>query len=324
MQLRSENILTFLILTASMLNGKAQISNYFSEETGIYYLSPVIKSWATACKISRGYVRIDDKLMGRASAGEDNACLGKADNKTVSLGDSGIAVVAFSEPIKDIDGFDFAVFENSFDGRFLELAFVEVSTDSLRWVRFPSKTLIPDTPQTGTFGTTDPTLILNLAGECPVYYGTPFDLAVIRDSAGIDINNIRFIKIIDVIGCIFDEYASFDASGNKINDPWPTPFPQSGFDLDAVAMLRTVTSSRPSDQEYTFTIYPNPSAGRINVVFPEERERHLTLYGLQGRIVRTWQIFNAVSSIDLSGIPAGIYFLSAGDATTDKRKLVIK
>ena len=146
----------------------------------VYFNSTAIKGWAVKCIVRRGYVNISDKSAGRASAGDDVSCLGRADNITVSLGDSGYAVVGFSEPVFDIEGDDFAVFENSFDGRFLEFAFVEASTDSIRWVRFPARSLIQTDVQTGAFGLSDPQLIHNLAGKYPAYYGTPFDLAVLR------------------------------------------------------------------------------------------------------------------------------------------------
>jgi hypothetical protein len=34
-----------------------------------------------------------------------------------------------------------------------------------------------------------------------------------------------------------NNYASCDSQGHQINDPWPTPFPTGGFDLDAVGVI---------------------------------------------------------------------------------------
>ncbi|MFN6048554.1 MAG: T9SS C-terminal target domain-containing protein, partial [Bacteroidota bacterium] len=62
--------------------------------------------------------------MGTAAGAEGPA----ASNGVVSLGDGGIATLTFDPPITNGDGFDFAVFENTFLDTFLELAFVEVST----------------------------------------------------------------------------------------------------------------------------------------------------------------------------------------------------
>jgi hypothetical protein len=39
------------------------------------------------------------------------------------------------------------------------------------------------------------------------------------------------------VGTLLPSHARRDSLGNVINDPWPTPFESSGFDLDAVAVL---------------------------------------------------------------------------------------
>ncbi|MGQ9620718.1 MAG: T9SS type A sorting domain-containing protein [Bacteroidales bacterium] len=289
-------------------------------DNGVYFEDQVIKSWAVSCKIIRGYMRIDDKESGRVTAGEDNACLGKADNVTVSLGDSGIAVLSFAEPVKNIEGYDFAVFENSFDGNFLEFAFTEVSTDSIKWVRFPSKSLTQTNIQTGTFGTTNPEMVNNLAGKYRVYYGTPFDLEEIRDSGGINISNIKYIRIIDVIGSVDDRYASRDAFGNKINDPWPTPFPQGGFDLDAVALLRTPAGINTENINSEAVVYPNPASEKINIVFPVKANRYICLCDLCGKKLKKWNLTEAHSVLDISAIPPGLYLLLS-DTDSNNRNL---
>src|SRR5690606_10864157 len=79
-------------------------------------------------------------------------------------------------------------------------------------------------------------LLNNLAGKYVGGYGTPFDLQEMANISGLDINNITHVRIIDVVGSI-NGNTRFDASNRKINDPYPTPFPVGGFDLDAVAVL---------------------------------------------------------------------------------------
>jgi len=318
-------ISVLFFLSVYYANGYSQKTyNYLFKEHPIHFEDPAIKEWASECRIIRGYIRIDDKELGKATAGEDNACLGKADNITVSLGDSGIAVVAFREPVKNIDGYDFAVFENSFDGQFLELAFVEVSSDSTKWVRFPSISLTPADIQTNTFGLTDPEKVHNLAGKYRAYYGTPFDIDELRDSAGIDLNNIKYVKIIDVIGSIDDRYASYDTRGNKINDPWPTPFPQSGFDLDAVAVLKQVTGIRNTEADQLIRIYPNPSSERINIDFKTSAFCDLTIVDNTGKILKKYHLDNldnGINNIGIEDIKPGIYFVII---TGDKKQYVTR
>ena len=65
----------------------------------------------------------------------------------VCLGDGGSIVLTFDNPIYDGEGYDFAVFENSFSDTFLELAYVEVSSDGVNYFRFDN-----DSQTTGAVG----------------------------------------------------------------------------------------------------------------------------------------------------------------------------
>jgi len=207
----------------SMLNSYSQSrdTGSASGHDGIHADSSVILDWATSYYVHRGYVNIDDKPAGMASSGVDNYCLGHADNRVVSLGDSGYAILAFDMPIINTAGPDIAIYENSFNGEFLELAFVEVSSDSIRWVRFNAISETQSDTQVEGFGILAAGDLQNLAGMYMAGYGTPFDLDELKDSAGIDIMNINYIRVTDVIGSINPVYASFDSRGKIINDPWP-------------------------------------------------------------------------------------------------------
>jgi hypothetical protein len=302
-----------LLITSVMLSAQYAPAVDSAGTDAVYCDSSAISTWATKCKIIRGYTRIDDKDSGRASTGTEENCLGKADNITASLGDGGIAVLSFKDPISDIEGHDFAVFENSFDGRFLELAFVEVSSDSIKWVRFPSVSETPVKYQTGAFENLDPEKIYNLAGKYKALYGTPFDLSDIKDSAGIDLQNIKYIRVIDVVGCISEPYATLDSKSNKINDPWPTPFPQSGFDLDAVAVLRSVASHIETLQNYSVTIYPNPAKETVQISFREDMERSMKIIDTTGRILLQKRISGKWSDFNVSDFQRGIYFIEISE-----------
>src|SRR6185436_14379894 len=140
----------------------------------------------------------------------------------------------FQNPVYNGPGFDFAVFENGFYTAsplaFLEFAFVEVSSDGNNFFRFAATSNIQDTTQVPMTGV-DCSLVNNLAGKYVSGYGTPFDLDELKNTSGLDINNVTHIKLIDVVGTVNDSYATHDQYGHKINDPYPTPFASSGFDL---------------------------------------------------------------------------------------------
>jgi len=200
--------------------------------------STLIQSWAISCDIKRGRILIADTLADFASFGISDNALGKADNRVISLGDGGIATLTFQKPIIDGPGADFAVFENSFEDHFLELAFVEVSSDGINFIRFPAISNTQDSIQIGAFDyIKDISGLHNLAGKYKTGYGTPFDLSELKNHPDVNIHAITHIRIIDIIGSIDDKYASKDSRGKKINDPWPTPFETCGFDLDAIAVI---------------------------------------------------------------------------------------
>ena len=166
-----------------------------------------------------------DKALGKAVGSSfDIVCLGRGGEITLT----------FDTVIADGAGWDFAVFENSFSDTFLELAYVEVSSNGIDFFRFDNDSLTAG-PVSG-FGAVDPTDINGLAGKYRQGYGTPFDLA---DLAGVDplldIYNIGYVRLVDIVG----DGSYLDTSGDVIYDPYPT-VGSAGFDLDAVGVINTV------------------------------------------------------------------------------------
>lgn len=211
--------------------------------------SSAIVAWATGITVVRGPQNIANPDGPVASTGTDSNALGMATLSNslmvVSLGDGGSATLTFAHPIRNGEGPDFAVYENGFGDSFLELAFVEVSSDGERFVRFPATSLTQTETQTNGYGTTDPTFINNLAGKYRIGYGTPFDLAELADSTGIDIDSIVYVRVVDVVGSIDPQYGTYDAFGHIINDPWPTDNVSGGFDLSGVGVLHERIDSIP-------------------------------------------------------------------------------
>ena len=283
--------------------------------TAIHKDSTVFVAWATGIEVYRGYLDISDKdyeINGsnRASFGEPDFALGPATGNvgnTVSLGDSGYAVVTFDQPIINGPGWDFAIFENSFSDDFLEFAHVEVSSDGVNFVRFPSHSEVQTTSQTNGFGLTDTRYIDNLAGKYRVGFGTPFDLEDLADSSGIDLDNITHVKIIDVVGSIGNE-GTEDAYGNKINDPFPTPFESGGFDLEAVGVINQLVSTESHEMETAISIYPNPFSSEIQVQTNHEIDG-ITFYDISGRWIEESKPQGVAFSYSTTHLPEGTYFI---------------
>jgi hypothetical protein len=171
----------------------------------------------------------------------------------VSLGRGGQITLSFTNGIADRAGADFAIFENGFDEFFLELAYVEVSSDGTNFVRFPNYS---DTPtNVAAFGWVYTEYLYGLASKYQLGYGTPFDLndlqvAYQAQLAGmtdfsddfalqltntfphLDLSQITHIRLIDIIG----DGLSLDARGQIIYDPYAT-VGSAGFDLDAIGVI---------------------------------------------------------------------------------------
>ena len=96
----------------------------------------------------------------------------------------------------------------------------------------------------GEGGSVDPSNVRNLAGKYLAGFGTPFDLAELRNASPLlDIQRITHVRVIDVVGTNDPALASFDAEGHIIIDPYPTPFFSGGFDLDAVGAFSQTSTT---------------------------------------------------------------------------------
>ena len=203
------------------------------DSTAIHMDDPRLIEWAT------GYVEpinygeeVEDKWKTPQKA------LGKAVGTSIDIlctGRGGSVILTFDNPIKNGSGFDFAIFENSFDSTFLELAFVEVSSNGNDFIRFDNSYL--GNEKIDVYEGHVANLIEGLAGKYKQKYGTPFDLNVLSNkskviSGLINLNNINYIKIIDIDG----SGVRFDSFNNPIYDPYPCTS-SAGFDLDAVGVI---------------------------------------------------------------------------------------
>ena len=285
-----------------------------------------IVEWALNCEVIRGYRNIANQQLGYASYGAETAAIGKVEDRNtanaVSLGDSGVAILTFQTPIVNGEGYDFAVFENSFSDAALELAFVEVSSDGVHYFRFPTTSNTQTVVQVGTFDTLNATLINNLAGKYRVGWGTPFDLEELPEDENLDKNNILYVKIIDVIGTINPQYASTDAQGNIVNDPYPTAFESGGFDLTGVGVMNNKNStSISSHDEFFVSVYPNPCK---DFIYIHANDCNLSLYNSIGQLLHQQKLTENISRLEMNKYPEGVYFIHLQNNQTKKSIKIIK
>ncbi len=288
-----------------------------------------IKAWASSCELQRGWLDLADKNLGQATIGTADNAIGAYDDNLVSLGDSGVATLQFAYSIKNAAGPDFAVFENAFANpendslAYLELAFVEVSSDGTHFVRFPSICNFQDTLQMDNFVYNYASQVHNLAGKYISGFGTPFDLEDLKDSIGIDISNITHVRIVDVIGSINPNFSTKDSEGKVINNAYPTPYASGGFDLNAVAVLN---SNQPVGLDKltqdVFTVYPNPTKDFIRVISDLYRVS-FQIYDVYGRIIQQG-FFDKEVLLSLCNVASGCYFLQLQHQNVFKTISIIK
>jgi len=287
-----------------------------SGSTAIKADSNIIVAWATGCQVQRGYRDIAVPDSGYASSGVDNNGVGPMDHSIISLGDSGVATLTFAAPVNNGPGPDFAVFENGFadpgnpEMAFLEFAFVEVSSNGTDFYRFPAACYIPDTAQVPVAGVyVDARMVNNLAGKYISGYGTPFDLDILAGNAGLDVDHVTHIRLVDAIGSL-GAHASLDTGGRKINDPYPTNIPTSGFDLDAVGVIHQAATGLAHLGTASAIVYPNPVTDRLIISIQAAGETSYTLTDMTGRILQQGNTTGHTTQLAMSAYAPGLYCLT--------------
>jgi len=266
--------------------------------------------WASGGTIVRGYIDIADTTAtasgsNRASFGNLNLALGPATGSTtdvVSLGDSGIATLSFDQFIMDGPGYDFAVFENGFTDNYIELGYVEVSSDGIHFFRFPATTEIPLDAQSSNASYTDCRMVNNLAGKYRAGYGTPFDLSELPNDLNLNKMAVKFVRITDVIGAI-SGHTSSDQYGTVINDPYPTAFESGGFDLEAIGIINA-TLGLNDLQAFAVSLFPNPATDQVQIDL--EGNALIQLYSAEGRQLLTLNHLHS-TLLPLENFAPGIY-----------------
>ena len=287
----------------------------FPGTTAMHADSSAFVAWATGCTVERGPKRIDVPNSALVSFGDETLALGRPGGTmdVVSLGDGGTATLTFDSPICNAKGPDFAVFENGLHPDtdptmtlyFLELAFVEVSSDGEHFFRFPAVTHVQCETQLENADAIDPSQIHNFAGKYEAMYGTPFDLDEVEDNALLNKERITHVRLVDVVGCIsIDSCARYDSQGHIINDPWPTGFKSGGFDLDAVGVIHDLAHNDVAENESDFVVvYPNPVKDQMCV--KAENLQSVEVFNLVGQKVMIVQD----SVIDMGSLNQGVYFV---------------
>lgn len=240
------SISTLVAALALTFSGAAQAAGPFAPAAGKPGSTAIFKDDASITHWATGWQDYNVGADVDATWRTPEKALGKAVGDPydiVSLGNGGSITLSFDGNIVNGAGADFAVFENSFSDTFLELGWVEVSSDGSNFFRFTNYSFTPKA--VAAFGSVDPTNIDGLAGKYKQGWGTPFDLDQLKGIAGLDINAVKYVRIIDIVG----DGSARDSNNNVIYDPHKT-VGSGGFDLDAVGVIHfaAATTAVPEPQ----------------------------------------------------------------------------
>lgn len=217
--------------------GMARIDDGFGIINQRNYVNPLFFDWADTVT---SYAPAPGVAASWAHANYTLGAVSGDHSDVASLGDlpgggtPGKLTLHFANPIRDLSGADFTVFENAFfqgsgaASLFAELAYVEVSADGVNFVRFPARSLTA--AAVGLYGTIDPTNVFNLAGKHVNAYGdswgTPFDLA------DVGLASISYVRFVDIPG----SGTFLDSLNHAIYDAWVT-IGSGGADIEAVGAI---------------------------------------------------------------------------------------
>ena len=295
--------------------------------TAMHADSSAFVAWATGCVAEPGPMNITNPGAGLAGQGwPASNVIGEPEGTygVTCLGDGGRATVTFASPICNRPGPDFAVFENGFENAqaagmyFLELGFVEVSSDGENFFRFPAISMVQTETQIGGMGCIDPQQIHNFASKYEAMYGTPFELDDIPDNPLLDKNNITHVRVVDVIGNIDPAYCTYDSQGHPVNDPWPTQFASCGMDLDAVGVIHDIEhfpnppQGIEENDDMTISVYPNPAHDKLFV--NAANIQRVDLYNISGQLM----ISSTENEINVSELNPGMYFVRVNNIYTER------
>ena len=115
-----------------------------------------------------------------------------------------------------------------------------------------------------------------------------------------------------------------DTANNIINDPWPSSFSSSGFDLDAIGVIHSVLSAKDiANKNQQIKVYPNPASTSINIhlIDFEDLILKIEIFNTLGQKIQTINANSNSIEINLEELPSGLYVLKAN---TKKDYIIVK
>lgn len=137
-------------------------------------------------------------------------------------------------------------------------------------------------------------------------------------------NKSEYLVLVDAWGNVIDEVHYYDS------DPWPWEADGEGAFLQLIDLNfdnslpeswmvgYDIVAVPENEVAEGFRLFPNPSNGRVNIV---GGSGEYCITNVMGQILSTGLITSEHQQIDVSCLPAGLYFITMGETT---RKLVVR
>ena len=88
----------------------------------------------------------------------------------------------------------------------------------------------------------------------------------------------------------------------------------SGFEYDCDAL----SSTEGTQSSSSFSVYPNPTNQFLTITSSEQRIDQIVIYNLNGVLVNSYELDHTRYELDVSRLPAGVYFVQINALTFEK------
>jgi hypothetical protein len=104
---------------------------------------------------------------------------------------------------------------------------------------------------------------------------------------------------------------AYDPDFDNFQEGWLIKTDSEGYTCEEVNCVIVDVEDAPLEQINHLDVFPNPTTGILNIRWQGESNTQLGIYALDGTLVWAGQTSNNTQQIDISAMPAGMYFIQA-------------
>ncbi len=176
---------------------------------------------------------------------------------------------------------------------------------------------------TGQWGFEISYQLLDSAGNILAESGTLSGNQPVQDTFIVPLDQCAYFELYDSYGNGFNNDAGYctltDAYGNELFNVTG----DFGYGTEYIYRATTEYTDIENTKSTDFAVYPNPASKIVNIRFAKVGNYDVKIYSADGRLVRALDLSNsAMQSIDISSLPAGIYYVKTDNLKT--QKLVVR